>query len=138
MKIVNEIEEYNNLAGDWESEAPYQVLYAVLSGKNVIQRDVKDEWGERKYSLVEDDDNGYGVVVEGESDFENHNHFWITSVRLGYTFREEAEEMFSEIEAKGDFKLTNDGQMINNDGHVLDSYQENKLHWVVIRHPIEH
>ncbi len=138
MTIVNEIEEYNELLEEWEGKVPFQIIYAVLSGKNVIQKDVKDEWGERKYSLVEDGDNGYGVVVEGESDFEDHNHFWITSVRLGYTFREEAEEMFSEIEAKGDFKLTNDDQMINDDGHILDSYQENKLHWVVISHPIEH
>lgn len=141
MSIVNEIEEKEELPGDWEEEgqeAPYQVIYALLSGKGVIQRDCKDNWGERKYSLAESEDRGFGVVIEGESTIEDHNDFILSSIRLAFTFREEANEFEETVEKKGKFALTDDGKLINGAGLILSSYEENKLHWVEIARLIEH
>ena len=140
MSIVNEIEEKEELPGDWEEgqEAPYQVIYALLSGKGVIQRDCKDNWGERKYSLAENEYRGFGVIIEGESTIEDHNDFILSSIRLAFTFREEANEFEETVEKKGKFTLTDDGKLINGAGLILSSYEENKLHWVEIARIIEH
>ena len=140
MSIVNEIEEEEELPGDWEEgqEAPYQVIYALLSGKGVIQRDCKDNWGERKYSLAESEDRGFGIIIEGESTIEDHNDFILSSIRLAFTFREEANDFEETVEKKGKFALTDDGKQINGAGLILSSYEENKLHWVEIARLIEH
>lgn len=141
MSIVNEIEEKEELPGDWEEEGqevPYQVIYALLSGKGVIQRDCKDNWGERKYSLAESEDRGFGIIIEGESTIEDHNDFILSSIRLAFTFREEANEFEETVEKKGKFALTDDGKQINGAGLMLSSYEENKLHWVEIARLIEH
>ena len=141
MSIVNEIEEKEELPGEWEEvgqEVPYQVIYALLSGKCVIQRDCKDNWGERKYSLAESEDRGFGIIIEGESTIEDHNDFILSSIRLAFTFREEANEFEETVEKKGKFALTDDGKQINGAGLILSSYEENKLHWVEIARLIEH
>lgn len=141
MSMVNEIEEKEELPGDWEEdgqEAPYQVIYALLSGRGVIQRDCKDNWGERKYSLAESEDRGFGIIIEGESTIEDHNDFILSSIRLAFTFREEANDFEETVEKKGKFALTDDGKQINGAGLILSSYEENKLHWVEIARLIEH
>lgn len=141
MSMVNEIEEKEELPGDWEEdgqEAPYQVIYALLSGRGVIQKDCKDNWGERKYSLAESEDRGFGIIIEGESTIEDHNDFILSSIRLAFTFREEANDFEETVEKKGKFALTDDGKQINGAGLILSSYEENKLHWVEIARLIEH